>query len=150
MHDRPASQKGRFAIVTDARRDAVDVGGASDEGAFLRTAKSCGPDTPTLVSSSRQGARATVAKKPGAPRRARSSRSTIARGMSGETGVLVVTTLACFLNCMRGCGRIERPAFPAPFSRRGPNEQQYLAQRARGEIAELCPVVIASAESVGW
>jgi hypothetical protein len=29
---RPASQKGRFAIVTDARRDAVDADGASDEG----------------------------------------------------------------------------------------------------------------------
>jgi hypothetical protein len=44
--------EGRFAIVTDARRDAVDVGGAKDEGAGLRTAKTCGPDAPTLASSS--------------------------------------------------------------------------------------------------
>jgi hypothetical protein len=40
---------------------------------------------------------------------------TIARGMPGETGVTVVTLLVCFvLFCTRGCGRIERPAFPAP------------------------------------
>src|ERR1700739_603203 len=37
------SSQGRIAIVTDAERDAVDAGGASDEGACLRTAKSCGP-----------------------------------------------------------------------------------------------------------
>ena len=31
-------------------------------------------------------------------------------------GVTVVTMLVCFVfqNCMRGCGRIKRPAFPAP------------------------------------
>jgi hypothetical protein len=35
--------------------------------------------------------------------------------MPGETGVTVVTTLVCFFTfCTRGCGRIERPAFPAP------------------------------------
>jgi hypothetical protein len=34
--------------------------------------------------------------------------------MPGETGVTVVTTLVCFLFCTRGCGRIGRPAFPAP------------------------------------
>jgi hypothetical protein len=33
IHDRPASQEGRFAIVTDVRRDAVDAEGASDESA---------------------------------------------------------------------------------------------------------------------
>jgi hypothetical protein len=46
--------EGRLAIVTDAGRDAVDAGCASDEGADLRTAKSCGPDAPTLASSSRR------------------------------------------------------------------------------------------------
>jgi hypothetical protein len=34
------------------RRDAMDADGATDESADSRTAKSCGPDTPTLVSSS--------------------------------------------------------------------------------------------------
>jgi hypothetical protein len=42
---------GRIAIVTDAGRDAVDADGALDEGACLRTAKSCGPDASTLASS---------------------------------------------------------------------------------------------------
>jgi len=31
----PAPTKGRFAIVTDVGRDAVDAGGASDERAHL-------------------------------------------------------------------------------------------------------------------
>jgi hypothetical protein len=44
--------EGRLAIVTNAGRDAMDAGGASDESACLRTAKSCGPDAPTLASSS--------------------------------------------------------------------------------------------------
>jgi hypothetical protein len=39
----PGPLQGRIAIVTDAGRDAVDAGGALDEGAGLRTAKSCGP-----------------------------------------------------------------------------------------------------------
>jgi len=46
--------EGRIAIVTDAGRDAVDAGGAADESADLRTAKSCGPDAPTLASSWRK------------------------------------------------------------------------------------------------
>src|ERR1700730_8677403 len=85
--------KGRIAIVTDVRRDAVDAavscaqpwiaGRVSRERSaahgrtiLQRTAKSCGPDTPTLVSSSRScvgptGLRqnhirgTTVAKEPG-------------------------------------------------------------------------------------
>jgi hypothetical protein len=46
--------EGRLAIVTDAGRDAVDADSAFDEWRVMRTAKSCGPDTPTLVSSSRK------------------------------------------------------------------------------------------------
>jgi hypothetical protein len=46
--------EGRFAIVTDAGRDAVDADGAKDESADLWTAKSCGPDAPTLASSWRK------------------------------------------------------------------------------------------------
>jgi hypothetical protein len=44
--------EGRIAIVTDAGWDAVDAGGAADESADLRTAKSCGPDASTPASSS--------------------------------------------------------------------------------------------------
>ena len=31
----PSLKEGRFAIVTDVRRDAVDAGGAADERAYL-------------------------------------------------------------------------------------------------------------------
>ena len=65
--------KGALRNVNNAGRDAVDAGNASDEGVFLRTEKSCGPGTPTLVSSLREGAQATVANKPGAPGRARNN-----------------------------------------------------------------------------
>jgi hypothetical protein len=65
MTSRPVPKEGRFAIVTNAGRDAVDASGATDESAELRTAKSCGPDTPTLVSSLRSNPQATVAKEPG-------------------------------------------------------------------------------------
>ena len=67
----PPHRKGRIMIVANAGRDAVDARSATDESAHLRTEKTCGPDTPTLVSSLRQGAQATVTKKPGTPGRAR-------------------------------------------------------------------------------
>jgi hypothetical protein len=57
---------------------------------------------------------------------------TIARGMPGETGVTVVTMLVCFiLFCTRGCGCIERPAFPAPSL--GENSSTTRAQSAPRE-----------------
>jgi len=43
----------------------MDADGAADESAGLRTAKSCGPDAPTLASSWRNYPLTTVAKKPG-------------------------------------------------------------------------------------
>jgi hypothetical protein len=49
----PPHQKGRIMIVASAGRDAVDADGAFDEWRRKRTAKTCGPGTPTLVSSSR-------------------------------------------------------------------------------------------------
>ena len=61
----PSRSEGRIAIVTDAGWDAVDAGGAADESAGLRTAKSCGPDAPTLASSRRSNPSMTVTTKPG-------------------------------------------------------------------------------------
>jgi hypothetical protein len=50
----PSRQEGRFAIVINAGRDAMDAGCfVTTNEVFLRTAKPCGPGTPTLVSSSR-------------------------------------------------------------------------------------------------
>ena len=63
---------------------------------LTRTAKSCGSDAPGLASSLREEAQATVATKPGHRGEREVSRKTIARGMPGETGVTVVTTLVCF------------------------------------------------------
>src|SRR5258705_9691292 len=45
------SHRGALRNVINAGRDAVDADGAQDEGANSRTAKSCGPDSPTLESS---------------------------------------------------------------------------------------------------
>src|SRR5260370_37832000 len=83
--------------------------------ALTGTAKSCRSDAPMLASSLREEAQATVSNKPGHRGEREVSRKTIARGMPGETGVTVVTMLVCFvLFRTRGCGCIERPAFPAP------------------------------------
>ena len=47
-------------------RDAVDASGAADESANLRTAKSCGPDAPTLAFKSAEVIPlVTVTTKPG-------------------------------------------------------------------------------------
>jgi hypothetical protein len=65
--------EGRLEIVTDAGQDAVDASSTKDEGAFLRTVKSCGPDAPTLASSSREaifaGDGGKKARSPGRARR---------------------------------------------------------------------------------
>ena len=80
-----------------------------------RTAKSCGPDTPTLVSSSRNvifaGDGGKRARSPGRARRKP------LKPLRGEcrvfSGVTVVTNACAFYQYARGYGRAERPAFPA-------------------------------------
>src|SRR6266851_5693215 len=94
---------------------------------LLRTAKSCGPDAPTLASSSRDGMsaqpgadrpqipQATVAKEPGHRGEHEISRKTIACGNAGRSGVLVVTRVRSInTKCARGCGCSGHPAFPTP------------------------------------
>jgi hypothetical protein len=112
MPSRPT--EGRIAIVTDAGRDAMDASGAADEGACLRTAKACGPDIPTLISSLADFIRAaTVARKPGHRGERAISRKAIARGMPGESGVTVVTMLVCFYHFAReAAGAIGAPGIP--------------------------------------
>src|ERR1700691_744381 len=63
---------------------------------------------------------------------------TIARGMPGVSGVTVVTNSYAFYFCIRGCGRAERPAFPAPFDGRGLGIRWQTSREISGEIAELC------------
>jgi hypothetical protein len=94
---------------------------------LLRTAKSCGPDAPTLASSSRRlsrpyraqtepYSRATVAKEPGHRRARRKPLKPLRAGMPGDSGVLVVTRVR-FTNakCTRGRGCSGHPAFPTPL-----------------------------------
>jgi hypothetical protein len=65
IHQCPVPLEGRFAVVTDAGRDAVDAGGAADESAGPRTAKSYGPDASTLAFKFAElFSQATVTKKP--------------------------------------------------------------------------------------
>jgi hypothetical protein len=59
--------------------------------------------------------------------------------MPGESGVTVVTTLVCFiLFRTRGCGRSERPAFPAPSNFWKGGTFKAKLGRIRREIAKLC------------
>src|SRR3984957_20278552 len=49
----PGPHKGAFRDRHERKaREPLDASGATDESAPLRTAKSCGPDAPTLASSS--------------------------------------------------------------------------------------------------
>jgi hypothetical protein len=114
----------RHPVPKEGRRPTSQTWGRCDgrkgvarRAAFLRAAKPWGPGTPTLVSSSRDGQ----------SRGRRWLTSPAHRGDHGVTvkpsrgecrfvsGEPVVTTLVCFvLFCMRGCGCIGHPAFPAP------------------------------------
>jgi hypothetical protein len=63
----PAHTQGAFRDRHERRAgDAVDAGGAADESAYLRTAKSCGPDASTPASSLTEEIfrAATVTRKP--------------------------------------------------------------------------------------
>jgi hypothetical protein len=99
----------------------------ADERCMLRTAKSCGPDAPTLASSSRDGRsaqpgadrpqipQATVAKEPGHRGEHEISRKTIACGNAGRSGVLVVTRVrSTNTKGTRDRGCSGHPAFPTP------------------------------------
>jgi hypothetical protein len=108
----------------------VDVSCATDESAGLRTAKSCGPDAPMLASTRQRCLRIVPGMVTTSP--AKETVKTIARGMPG---VSVVTNSYAFYLCIRGCGRIERPAFPAPSTGRKTNAR---LGRFRCGIANAC------------
>src|SRR3984957_2578663 len=85
----------------------MDAGGATDESAYLRTAKSCGPDAPTLASSSRGaellgGEGGNKARSPGRARRKplKPSRA----GMPGDSGATVVTNARAYYSTRAAAG----------------------------------------------
>src|SRR5262249_39137161 len=125
----PLPHEGRFAIVTDVGsgmrwprwcQRAILRGRLEPS----RTAKSCGPDTPTLVSSERNDLLAMGAREPGSPGRAR---RTPLRPLRREGRWLLGQTCGdcrqLFL-LLAGHGRGQRPAFPAPSFIRGWSLQQ--------------------------
>jgi hypothetical protein len=100
---RPAPERGAYAQsprTLGAGRDGRV--GVARRAIQARTAKSCGPGIPTLMSSLRMIApQATVAKEPGHRGEHEISRKTIARGMPECFGVPAVTTLVCFFQFAR-------------------------------------------------
>src|SRR6185312_7425391 len=93
--------------------------------------KPCGPDAPTLASSrGKIFHRRWWQESPVTKESAEETVKTIARGMPGVSGVTVVTNSRVFFYT-RGCGCVERPAFPAPSVSRGRDVDAKLARNAR-------------------
>jgi hypothetical protein len=117
-----------------------------------RTAKACGPDLPTLGSSSPVGdvgpsgpthrdRRATEATKPGLRGERVISRKTIAQGRPECFGEPVVTNSCVFYFCTRGCGCAKHPAFPAPSDCRGTCKMHRSgARQCRGKVESYSPL----------
>ncbi len=132
---RPVPQRG------GSRSSRTRGGMRWTRAALLTRARACGRRSRVVLMprrwhqiGERQLSPMTGARKPG-PRGERAiSRKTIARGMPGVSGVTVVTNACAFYHTTRGCGRIERPAFPAP-SVGGEIESKTRAKRC-GEIAK--------------
>jgi hypothetical protein len=59
--------------------------------------------------------------------------------MPGDSGVTVVTCLRAFYFCTQGCGRIGRPAFPAPSDHQKAGSFRVKLEQTCCEIAKLCP-----------
>jgi hypothetical protein len=118
----------RFARDGIAGRvdEACERSTASGRGMLQRRAKSCGPDAPTLASSSRRqvgptGLRHAIsaddggkqARSPGRARR--KPLKPLRAGMPGDSGVLVVTRVrSTTTKCTRDRGCSGHPAFPTP------------------------------------
>jgi hypothetical protein len=100
--------------------------------ALPHTAKSCGPDIPTLISSLAEHFReATVARKPGHRGERAISCKTIARGMPGDSGVTVVTTLVCsFYFACEAAGALRARHSPCPLLAEGGMFRTRLAQKS--------------------
>ena len=117
----------------------MDEGGADDESACSRTAKTCGPDAPTLASSLRSDPRNDGGKKADHRGEHGISRKPLRAGMSGVFRWLAVNTRVhtCYPMRTRGCGCIGRPAFPTPSVFRGETiskPRTHRAARSRSRV----------------
>jgi hypothetical protein len=111
----PASTRGTLGLSSpNVRRVAMDAT-ARRRCALRRTVKPCGPDPPTLGSTlGSKSPGGMVAKKPGTPGRARSSRKAIAQGVPCDFRRTCVGLRAFLFVCTQGSGCVVHPAFPAP------------------------------------
>ena len=107
--------------------------------AGLRTAKSCGPDAPTLASSLAETIReATVAKSPVTGESTKEAVKTIARGMPGNPGEPVVTNSSCFLHFAReAAGALGTRQSLRPLFSRGKGSATTRALSARRECESV-------------
>jgi hypothetical protein len=137
---RPASIRGAYASSRTLGAGCDGRFGDARRAALTRTAKSCGPDAPTLASSfaGSDSREATVAKEPGRRGEHEISCKTIAQGRPGVSGEPVVTCSCAFLFRTRGCGCIAHPAFPAPSVIRGPLFRHSSGASASRERGSLC------------
>ena len=127
----PVPPKGRFAIVTDAGRDAVDADGASDEGA------GCGRRSRVVLAPRRRRqvlrghpCGATETNQPDLRGEHEVSRKTIARGMPGVTGVTCMLVCAFYsILHTRPWGASSARHSLRPFRGRGDRNQTNLAQQ---------------------
>src|SRR5882757_9730275 len=107
---------------------------------LLRTAKSCGPDTLTPVSSWRRQTAGDGGKR--ARLTGESTKQTVKpsrAGMPGSSGGPVVTNSCVFTFCTRGCGCIGRPAFPTPFvGRKRHSNLGRFTPREYGSVSDEC------------
>ncbi len=132
-HGRGEGCGGRGSVLRatkGCRADSYESGSDTehaDERRLQRTAKSCGPDAPTLASSSRMLCRPNraeaqrqsaddggkTARSPGRARR--KPLKPLRAGMPGDPGVLVVARVRpTTTKCTRGRGCSGHPAFPTP------------------------------------
>ena len=138
------SHRGAFRERHERGAGCGGRGGALDGRCLQRTAKTCGPDTPTLVSSLRSDPRNDGGKKADHRGERGISRKPLRAGMSGVFRWLAVNTRVHTYYPMRtrGCGCIGHPAFPTPSVLRGGDLLQ-TSGVSRREIANVYLIVIA-------
>src|SRR4030088_1231052 len=105
--------------------------------ALTRTAKSCGPDAPTLASRPRrQLRRRRWQTSPVTGESTKETVKTIARGMPGDPGVTVVTNSRVYYTTREAAGAAGARHSLRPLI--GGRKFQAKLACLRGEIAKLC------------
>src|ERR1700759_399507 len=107
-----------------------------------RTVKPCGSGSPMLESSLQVILQAMVAKKPGTPGRARSSRQTIAQGVPVDFGVPVLACARLFCFARKAVGAACTRHSLRPLSSEGATKTQSSDAKSRRGDAEACGFVI--------